>query len=114
MTLRRYLLPFFEYKIAKENGTVIEDKLEAESEEALRSRLEGEGSLVFYIKKKGLSSFSLSSFRRSASSQDFLAFNQQFLALIKAGLPILASMDILVERVTDPTFQKALLSIKKM
>ncbi|MEK6682699.1 MAG: type II secretion system F family protein [Nitrospirota bacterium] len=106
-------MPFFEYKIAKENGTVIEDKLEAESEEALRSRLEGEGSLVFYIKKKGLSSFSLSSFRRSASSQDFLAFNQQFLALIKAGLPILASMDILVERVTDPTFQKALLSIKK-
>lgn len=34
-------MPIFQYKIAKEDGAIIEDKAEAESEEILRKRLEG-------------------------------------------------------------------------
>lgn len=107
-------MPTFQYKIAKENGTIIESSAEAESEDILKNRLEAEGSLVFYIKKKGaLPSLSLPSFRRSIRQNDFLIFNQQFHALLKAGLPILTCLDILVDRATDKMFQRALIDIKK-
>jgi type IV pilus assembly protein PilC len=107
------LLPQFQYKIAKENGAIIEDTAEAESEDILRGRLEAEGNLIFYIKKKGLPSFNLPSLKKSVSQNDFLTLNQQFLALLKAGLPILTCLDILAERITDTAFHKMLLNIKK-
>ncbi len=106
-------MPIFQYKIAKENGAIIEDTAEAENEDILRGRLEAEGNLIFYIKKKGLPLFNLPTLKKSVSQNDFFTFNQQFLALLKAGLPILTCLDILAERITDTTFQKALLNIKK-
>jgi type IV pilus assembly protein PilC len=107
-------LPIFQYKIAKEDGSIIEATAETESEEILRSRLEGEGNLVFYIRNKGeILPFRLPSLKGSVSPNDLLIFNQQFLALLKAGLPILMCLDILVERITNKAFKDTLLSIKR-
>lgn len=107
-------MPIFQYKIAKEDGSIIEATAETESEEILRSRLEGEGNLVFYIRNKGeILPFRLPSLKGSVSPNDLLIFNQQFLALLKAGLPILMCLDILVERITNKAFKDTLLSIKR-
>jgi type IV pilus assembly protein PilC len=38
----------------------------------------------------------------------FLVFNQQFLTLVRAGLPILSSLDLLAKRQKDPAFRAQL------
>src|SRR5262249_39265779 len=40
--------------------------------------------------------------RKKLNLEKFLIFNQQFVTLIRAGLPILKSLDLLAERLTDP------------
>ncbi len=42
---------------------------------------------------------------------EFIIFNQQFLALIHAGLPILKSLDLLTRRMKNPYFQQLLTDI---
>jgi type IV pilus assembly protein PilC len=44
--------------------------------------------------------------------REFLFFNQEFSALLRAGLPILTSLDILIDRRKNPAFKKALLDIR--
>jgi type IV pilus assembly protein PilC len=44
--------------------------------------------------------------------KEFLLFNQELAALLRAGLPILTSLDILTERRKNPTFKKALLEVR--
>jgi type IV pilus assembly protein PilC len=40
--------------------------------------------------------------RQKLNVEKFLIFNQQFVTLIRAGLPILKSLDLLADRLTDP------------
>ena len=45
--------------------------------------------------------------------QDFLVFNQQFVALIRAGLPILRSLDLLKGRIANPQLQTHIESVRE-
>ena len=45
---------------------------------------------------------------RRANLEAFIIFNQQFLTLIRAGLPILGSLDMLVKGQKNPTFRAQL------
>jgi type IV pilus assembly protein PilC len=69
----------------------------------VRDRFQAQGFLVYWVKPRGIMSgdFSLARTRRVKPTQ-FLIFNQQFLTLIKAGLPILNSLDLLIRRQKDP------------
>src|ERR1019366_7068309 len=40
--------------------------------------------------------------RKKLNLEKFLIFNQQFVTLIRAGLPILKGLDLLADRLTDP------------
>ena len=84
-------MPQFSYRIAKGDGTILEDRAEAEDEVTLREQLERKGYLVFSI--QSASGFSLPQirfdFKSALTPREFLVFNQEFLALIKAGLPII-------------------------
>ena len=40
--------------------------------------------------------------RKKLNLEKFLIFNQQFVTLMRAGLPILKSLDLLADRLTDP------------
>ena len=108
-------MPQFAYRIAKTDGTILEDRTEADDETTLREQLEGKGYLVFSIKQaQGLAlpeiRFNLKSV---LSPREFLVFNQEFLALIKAGLPIIRVLDILVDRTELPSFREALRSVRQ-
>ena len=46
--------------------------------------------------------------RKKANLEAFIIFNQQFLTLIRAGLPILGSLDMLVKGQKNPTFRAQL------
>jgi type IV pilus assembly protein PilC len=78
---------------------------EAGSEREIRDRYTEQGFLVYSVKPRseisGLVGRSPRS-RKKINLEKFLIFNQQFVTLIRAGLPILKSLDLLAERLTDP------------
>ena len=101
-------MPLFSYRVAKGDGTILEQRIEAESEALLRSRLEGEGYLVLSISKAIGFSIPTFTFKRKIAPRDFLVFNQELMVLLKAGLPIMKILDILTERGSQAGFVSAL------
>jgi type IV pilus assembly protein PilC len=99
-------MPLYTYKAVREDGSSVKDEAIAADPTELRRELEGRGLLVLDVAKK---SAGLGSGRGNA--KDFLLFNQEFLTLFKAGLPILQSLEILYKRTEKPAFRSALESI---
>jgi type IV pilus assembly protein PilC len=90
----------------REDGTAVTDEAMAADVEQLRQDLEARGYLVTSLqeKKAGLGS-------ARGTAKDFLIFNQEFATLIKAGLPIVQSLEILQKRTEKEGFHAALTSI---
>jgi type IV pilus assembly protein PilC len=82
----------FVIKLADERGRISEQVQTASTAEELRARFSHAGYHVFSVKARG-SLGGLS--RRKVKLEPFLIFNQQFLTLIRAGLPILGSLQML-------------------
>lgn len=82
----------FVIKTADERGRVQEQVQTAASAEELRARFAHAGYHVFSVKPRGGLSLGR---RRKVKLEPFLIFNQQFLTLIRAGLPILGSLQML-------------------
>ncbi len=83
----------FVIKLADERGKVQEQVQTAASADELRARFTHAGYHVFSVKTRGSLPGGLS--RRKVKLEPFLIFNQQFLTLIRAGLPILGSLQML-------------------
>ncbi|HEY1984341.1 MAG TPA: type II secretion system F family protein [Terracidiphilus sp.] len=82
----------FVIKLADERGRVQEQVQTASTADELRARFTHAGYHVFSVKSRGgVAGLS----RRKVKLEPFLIFNQQFLTLIRAGLPILGSLQML-------------------
>jgi type IV pilus assembly protein PilC len=95
-------------KYADSRGEVHHQVVQAASENELRDRFSQQGFLIYSVKPRsalqGLSKVSTTGWftpRRKLNLEKFLIFNQQFVTLIRAGLPILKSLDLLATRLTD-------------
>ena len=55
----------------------------------------------------GRSRFGRGNGSKHIKPDDFILFNQQFVALIRAGLPILKSLDLLKDRIANPLLRQA-------
>lgn len=102
----------FRCKVATAAGQVTQATYAAESEHALRHDLEGKGLFVLALQPVGgvgVGRFSLRwPSRRKISSAEFLIFNQEMATLLRAGLPLVQSLDILRRRVQNPTLKAVL------
>ncbi len=83
----------FVIKLADERGRVQEQVQTAATADELRARFTHAGYHVFSVKARGGGFTGVS--RRKVKLEPFLIFNQQFLTLIRAGLPILGSLQML-------------------
>ena len=96
----------FTVKLADDRGRVQEQTHAAATAEELRARFTQAGYLVYSVKARhGLGG---SSTRKKVKLQNFLVFNQQFVTLIKAGLPIPGSLELLARRQKDINFKAQL------
>ena len=84
----------FVIKLADERGRVMEQSHAAATAEELRARFTQAGYYVYSVKAKSM----LGASKKKVKLETFLIFNQQFLTLIKAGLPILGSLELLAKR----------------
>ncbi len=106
-------MPEFVCRMGTAEGDVIERVYVSDSAEVLRRDLEKKEYLVFSVRKKGGALGFLPAFgRKKIKIKEFLIFNQQLAALIQAGLPIVSSLDVLLERRKNPVFRKALSDIR--
>ncbi|HEX3748687.1 MAG TPA: type II secretion system F family protein [Bryobacteraceae bacterium] len=91
----------FVLKYADGRGQVHQQVLAATSEKELRDRYSSQGFLVYSIKPRAATG-GIFQRRKKINVEKFLIFNQQFVTLIRAGLPILKGLDLLADRLTDP------------
>ena len=84
------------------------------SDHEVRDRYARQGFLVYSVKAKGGGlGISLPGSRKSLNLEKFLIFNQQFVTLIRAGLPILKALDLLAERLTDAKLRPYISAIRE-
>ncbi len=107
-------MPEFIVRVGTPDGEIVERTVQASSARAAQEELQRQGLHVFEA-KRGV--FSLRDLlprgRRVISTERFLLFNQELLALVKAGLPIIHSFDIMLERQKDPRFREVLTEIRE-
>jgi type IV pilus assembly protein PilC len=80
-----------------------------------RQKLADRGLFVYSVKARGGIAAALFHRRRerTVSGTDFLVFNQQFNTLIKAGIPILKSLDLLADRAASPRLRPVLGEVRR-
>jgi type IV pilus assembly protein PilC len=100
----------FRCRLGTPGGEIVEGVYVAESEARLRREFEEKGLYVLAIQRAGraaLGSFKIP--RRSRiSTREFLVFNQGLATLLKAGMPLVQSLDILRQRVDNPLLKTVL------
>jgi type IV pilus assembly protein PilC len=100
-------------RLGTPGGEIIEGVYAADSEARLRREFEEKGLLVLGIQQAGrraLAGIQLPALlkRRKVPSREFLVFNQELATLLKAGMPLVQSLDILRQRITNPIFKVVL------
>jgi type IV pilus assembly protein PilC len=99
-------------KVGTASGEILEQTFTAADELALRSELEQKGYYLFSI-RRGLRLEELRFRRKRVATTLLLIFGQELAALLKAGLPLLQSLDVMLERQKDPVFRSSLASIRE-
>src|ERR1700756_3723205 len=103
----------FLVKVADERGRLLQQVESGYSEAEVREGFVQQGFLVYWVKPKGILTGGKISRRKRVRPSTFLVFNQQFLTLLKAGLPILGSLDLLIKRQKDGYFQSVLQNVRE-
>ena len=96
-------------RLGTTSGEIIEGIYVAQSEAALRRELEEKGLHVLALKPRlGLGGISFGGESRKIKRHEFLVFNQELATLLKAGMPLVQSLDILRSRLSNPLFKSVL------
>ncbi len=98
-------------KVGTATGEVVEKTFTATDEVSLRHDLEQQGYYLFSIHRGLISGISLK--RRRIPTPLLIVFGQELAALLKAGLPLFQSLDVMLERQKDPVFRGSLTAIRE-
>lgn len=107
-------MPEFIIRVGTPEGDVVERHVSAASLRAAQEEMKRQGLHIFEARRGALSVRDLvPHFGKVISTEHFLLFNQELLALVRAGLPIVQSFDIMLERQKNVRFREVLKEIKE-
>lgn len=100
----------FRCRLGTPGGEIIEGVYVADSEARLRRDFEDKGLYVLAMQRAGRLAFGSFAMphRAKIATREFLVFNQELATLLKAGMPLVQSIDILRRRVLNPLFKTVL------
>jgi type IV pilus assembly protein PilC len=100
----------FTCRVATAGGEITESVYVADNEARLRRELEDRGLFVLDVRRRGALAWTSLQLpqRQRIPSRMFLVFNQELATLLKAGMPLVQSLDILRQRVEHPLFKTVL------
>ncbi|HEX4966521.1 MAG TPA: type II secretion system F family protein [Thermoanaerobaculia bacterium] len=102
-------------RVGTQDGRVLEQSFTASDETALRSELGKLGLHLFEVRRRGAPKLAMPGLRgrrRSIPVQEFVVFNQELAALLKAGLPLLQTLDLMLERMHNQHFKAVLTDVR--
>jgi type IV pilus assembly protein PilC len=104
----------FVLRYADPRGQMHEQVAEAPTEREARERLAQQGYLVYSAHPKSLGArlSGTKARRKGVNLEKFLIFNQQFVTLVRAGLPILKGLDLLADRLTDEKLSRHIKAVR--
>lgn len=107
-------MPEFILRVGTPDGDVVERQVRAATLRAAREEMRRQGLHVFDVKRGATDLRDLfPRFGKIISTERFLLFNQELLALVRAGLPIVQSLDIMLERQKSQRFREVLTEIRE-
>jgi type IV pilus assembly protein PilC len=101
----------FRCRLGTPTGEIVEGVYVAQSEAHLRRELEDKGLHVLALRPRGglgLPGISFGSGKPKIARHEFMVFNQELATLLKAGMPLVQSLDILRARLTNAVFKAVL------
>src|SRR4030042_261085 len=106
-------MPYFLCRLATEDGHYLVHSFLASSAEDCRKHFEGEGFCVLSVHKdwKKRSTPSLP-FEKRIKDKHFIMFNQGLVALLRAGYPILKSLELIASRTNNVHLKELLQKIE--
>jgi type IV pilus assembly protein PilC len=104
----------FHCRVADADGRVFSHVEPASSLEEARQKLVDRGLYVYSVESRGgrLAALVRQKSGRQIGGSEFLILNQQFNTLIKAGLPILKSLDLLATRASSPKLRPVISQVR--
>ena len=108
-------MPEFTCRIGTPAGEIFERTYVGSDEASLRRDLESQDLMILDMRRRSAIVQTLLralKLRGSVSMKEFLFFNQELRALVRAGLPIVPSLDILLERRKNKVFRNSLIDIR--
>src|ERR1700732_3340305 len=101
-------------KYADARGEIHQQVAEAESERELRQRFTDQGFLIYSVRPRseGVAQ-SLRPSGKKLNVEKFLIFNQQFVTLIRAGLPILKGLELFADRLDYPKLSRYIQGVRE-
>src|SRR5947209_2704906 len=103
-------------RVGTQDGRVLEEVFTASDETALRSDLGKLGLHLFEVRRRGAPKLALPGLgrggRRRIPAAEFVVFNQELAALLKAGLPLLQTLDLMLERMHNQAFMAVLTDVR--
>jgi type IV pilus assembly protein PilC len=106
-------MPEFIVKVGTPDGQILERHVQASNVRAAQDELRRQGMHVFDAKRGAMTARDfLPRSRKVITTERFLLFNQELLALVRAGLPILQSFEIMLERQKEHNFREVLTDIR--
>jgi len=107
-------MPEFILRVGTPEGEVIERHVQATNLRAAQDEMRRIGMHVFEAKRGAVAVRDfLPRMGKIISTEHFLLFNQELLALVRAGLPIIQSFDIMLERQKNIRFRDVLIDIRE-
>jgi type IV pilus assembly protein PilC len=106
-------MPQYEIRAADDRGQVVQQVEQADSENDLRERFRQQGYLVYSVKPQRAVLGAWQRRRERIGQEKFIVFNQQFVTLVRAGLPILRALELLSNRARDQKLKRLLESVRE-
>ena len=108
-------MPEFVCRVSNERGQVRKQVERAASEAELRDRFESQGFHIYSIRPRPSLSLAWKTGggKKKVKLSEFLVFNQQFVTLIRAGLPILKALDLLAGHIAQPSLRDCINEVRE-
>jgi type IV pilus assembly protein PilC len=104
-------MAFFSYSIKNAAGKIIKGNIEAESKERAVELLRSQGGVTLSLKET--KTYKGAVRHGHVGTDELVIFSRQLTTLIESGIPVVGSMDILVDQVTNPYFKGVLAAITR-
>ena len=107
-------MPNYQCKIGTADGRVVDKIYESVTKDQLQENLEEQGFHVFQIRRQAPSFFQRRQQKNARmTNRRFLSFNQEFLVLLRSGLPVLQIFDAQIEQIEAGPFRDVISEIRE-